>query len=164
MVTPLRRISRVPIILTLSSLLFFVPACAMGITYLREQSIAWGPVTRANVGQVSLALICLGLAFQLLARWFSLRRHSNPRIAEATDGSASAVASLIRNRTPWTMALPIALAGIGVLGALAGTALILSVVRQDSQAIDVAANLLLAAVILNAIIFALLLVASSRLE
>lgn len=164
MLTPLRRIPRVPIILALSSLLFIAPACVMDIAYLRDQPVAWEPVSRANALPVSLSFLYVGIALQSLARWLNLRRHSNPRIAEATDDSASAVASLIRNRTPWTMALPIALAGIGVIVALAGTALILSIGGRDSQAVDVAANLLLAAAFLNAIIFALLLVASSRLE
>ncbi len=60
--------------------------------------------------------------------------------------------------------MAIALAGIGVIVALAGTALMLSIGGRDSQAIDVAATLLLAAALLNAGIFALLLIASSRLE
>jgi hypothetical protein len=157
MLTPLRRIPRVPIILALSSLLFIAPACAMDIAYLRGQSVAWGPVSRANALPVSLALILLGLALQLLARWFSLRGRSGPRTAEATNGLVVA-ASLTRKHTLWKMALTIALAGIGVIVALAGTALILSISRQDSQAIVVALTLLLAAALLNAVIFVLLLV------
>ena len=163
MVTLLRRIPRVPIILALSSLLFIVPACAIDIAYLRDHAIAWGPVTRANAGQVSLALIFLGIALQLLARWLDLRRHSHLRITEATNGLVVA-AALTRKHTLWRIAMAIALAGIGVIVALAGTALMLSIGGRDSQAIDVAATLLLAAALLNAGIFALLLIASSRLE